>query len=313
MTAIGLALRRATPAVSARRFRPRPSQAGSASGSCRSSPTSRSAINGEPVERSGKAIDFYRVEQTDGPSLLLKAETQGLSGWAKASDVVPVEQAIDFFTQQIRAHPGDAFPHAMRAFLWREKKEFDNALARLRRGHPSSNPRTPPYYCSRGFDRHSKKEYDKAIADFDQAIRLDPKYTLAYIGRGISRASTQGDTPRPSPTSARPSGSIRCRSPLTYNRGLAWQSKKEYAKAVIDYNLAIRLDPQHALAHCQRGKRLGGPETSTTRRSPISTRRSGSIRDCPMRTPAGPGLLATCPDARVRDGNKAVAIGDQSV
>ena len=29
--------------------------------------------------------------------------------------MIPVEQAIEFFSQQIRAHPEDAFPYAMRA------------------------------------------------------------------------------------------------------------------------------------------------------------------------------------------------------
>ena len=42
-------------------------------------------IDDEPLERSGKAIDFYRVEQTDGRSLLLKAEQQGVTGWARAT------------------------------------------------------------------------------------------------------------------------------------------------------------------------------------------------------------------------------------
>ena len=42
-------------------------------------------VNGEAVERDGKAFDFYRVEQVDGPSLLLKAEAQGRSGWASAA------------------------------------------------------------------------------------------------------------------------------------------------------------------------------------------------------------------------------------
>src|SRR5262245_9618026 len=38
-------------------------------------------IDDEPLEGSGKAIVFYRVERTEGPSLWLKAEGQRLSGW----------------------------------------------------------------------------------------------------------------------------------------------------------------------------------------------------------------------------------------
>ena len=32
----------------------------------------------------------------------------------------------------------------------------------------------------------TRKEYDKALAEFDEAIRLDPKCTGAYGGRAIS-------------------------------------------------------------------------------------------------------------------------------
>src|SRR5271165_594714 len=40
--------------------------------------------NDEPVETDAKALRFYRVEQVDGESLLLKAEGRGPSGWASA-------------------------------------------------------------------------------------------------------------------------------------------------------------------------------------------------------------------------------------
>ena len=55
------------------------------------------------------------------------------------------------------------------------------------------------------------------------------------------------------------------------NRGNAWCAKKEYLKAIADYDEAIRLDPKFALAFTNRA-----------------------------------WLLATCPDANLRDGKKAV-------
>jgi tetratricopeptide (TPR) repeat protein len=259
--------------------------------------------NGEPVERSGKVIDSYRVEQADGPSLFLKAESQGLSGWAAAADVVPVEQALDFFTRQIRAHPRDAFFHAMRAFLWRDKKEIDNAL-RDDNEAIELDPKNAANYCDRGFDRHSKKEFDKAIADFDEAIRLDPQFTRAWIGRGISRATRK----EYNKAIADASEAIWL-DPLSvtayYNRGLAWQSKQEYAKAVVDYNLAIRLDPQHALARCQRASAWA----AQNKYDRAITDYNEAIRldpRCPDAYMGRARLLATCPDAKVRDGKKAV-------
>jgi tetratricopeptide (TPR) repeat protein len=258
--------------------------------------------NGEPVERTGKAIDFYRVEQNEGPLLFLKAETQGVSGWATVNDVVPVEQGVDYFTRQIRAHPRHAFLHAMRAFLWRDKKEFDNAL-RDDNEAIELDRQNAANYCNRGFDRHSKCEYDKAIDDFDRAIRLDPRHTLAHVGRGISRASRS----EVYKAIADFSEAIWL-DPLSiaayFNRGLAWQSKKEYAKAVIDYNLAIRLDPQHAFAYCRRASALAAQSKYDKALADYGE----AIRLDPQFPDAYTGrawLLATCPDARVRDGNNA--------
>ena len=56
-----------------------------------------------------------------------------------------------------------------------------------------------------------------------------------------------------------------------HNRGIAWSDKKEHDKAIADYNEAIRLDPKDAPAYNNRA-----------------------------------WLWATCPDAKYRDGKKAV-------
>ena len=61
-----------------------------------------------------------------------------------------------------------------------------------------------------------------------------------------------------------------------YNRGNVWQHKKEYDKAIADYNEAIRLDPTMPLP-TSAGATPGVRRRSTTRRSPTSTKPSGSI------------------------------------
>jgi tetratricopeptide (TPR) repeat protein len=60
--------------------------------------------------------------------------------------------------------------------------------------------------------------YDRAIADYNEAIRLDSKSTLAFIGRGD-----------------------------------AYTNKSDHDRALADYNEVIRLDPKSALALSDRG------------------------------------------------------------
>ena len=64
-----------------------------------------------------RLINVYLVERVDGPRLWLKLERADgdAIGWAAADQVVPIDQAVTFFTDRIRANPKDAFAHLMRA------------------------------------------------------------------------------------------------------------------------------------------------------------------------------------------------------
>ena len=68
-------------------------------------------------------------------------------------------------------------------------------------------------------------EFDKAIADLNEAMRLEPGLSTDYVCRGY-----------------------------------AWRCKKEYDKAIDDYNETIRLDPLDAEAYTCRGDRLARKE-----------------------------------------------------
>jgi len=81
------------------------------------------------VVETKNSIYIFRVERIDGPSVLLQANGCTLSGWASADSVVPVEQAIDFFTGEVRARPLDPFPRMMRAMIWGDEQETDKAIA----------------------------------------------------------------------------------------------------------------------------------------------------------------------------------------
>lgn len=76
------------------------------------------------------------------------------------------------------------------------------------------DPNKSDYFVMRSAVWSTKKEYDKAIKDLDEAIRLDPKSAVAF-----------------------------------YNRGDAWKQKKEYDKAVNDFDEAIRLYSKFTSAH----------------------------------------------------------------
>jgi len=96
----------------------------------------------------------------------------------------------------------------------RNRGDFDGAIYYYTQAIDTG--KLPPGYLvvvinGRGVAYDIQGETDKAIVDFDVAIRLKPDFGEAYI-----------------------------------NRGLAWAKKHEHDRAIADFTEAIHLDPEHA-------------------------------------------------------------------
>ncbi len=73
-------------------------------------------------------------------------------------------------------------------------------------------------YFDRGVAYYAKDDLDHAIADWSEAIKLDPNYVHAYN-----------------------------------DRAKAYRAKGDYEHSIADYSEAIKLDPHHAVAYKGRG------------------------------------------------------------
>lgn len=107
-------------------------------------------------------------------------------------------------------------------------------------------------YDSRGTARHIKGDNDRAIADYTEAIKLNPKDALAYDNRGTAWRD-KGDRKR---ALADYDVAVRLNpnSPAAYNnRGNIHREKGNNKRAIADYTEAIHIDPNYALAYCNRG------------------------------------------------------------
>ena len=90
-------------------------------------------------------------------------------------------------------------------------------------------------------------DYDRAIADLDQAIELDPKFAAAYNSRGDTYIH-KGDYDR---AIAEVNEAIRLgpKSAVAYiTRGEAYEAKNDPDHAIADFDQALRLDPSLAKA-----------------------------------------------------------------
>ena len=99
-----------------------------------------------------------------------------------------------------------------------------------------------------------KKDYDRAITDYNKAIELDPKYVLAYNNRGRAYADNKKDYDR-AITDYNKAIELDPKYAYAYNnRGRVYAyNKKDYDRAITDYNRAIELDPKYVHAYNNRG------------------------------------------------------------
>jgi tetratricopeptide (TPR) repeat protein len=261
-------------------------------------------VNDEPVLQTGTPIGIYRVERADGLALWLVPERTGPSGWAQASEVVAIEQADTYFTAQLHEHRHDAFCHAMRGLVRRERNEYQKALedytAAIR-----LEPADALFYCERGSAELDHGDHERAVADFSEALRIDSKCTAALLGRGACHLARK-DRYKAVADFSEAIWQNRLATSAYVNRGLAWDSLDEHEKAIVDYDLAIRLDPQQAIAYCHRAqaraaleryaRALADYDEAIRLDSPLALAHEGRA-----------WLLATCPDGKIRNGKDAVA------
>src|SRR5207237_638852 len=73
-------------------------------------------------------------------------------------------------------------------------------------------------HSNRALEYRAKGDHDNSIADYNTAIRLDPRFALAFFGRGNT-----------------------------------WQARRDNDRAIADFSEAIRLDPNYLNAYNNRG------------------------------------------------------------
>jgi tetratricopeptide (TPR) repeat protein len=147
---------------------------------------------------------------------------------------------------------GNAKEHFDKGNLFYDRDDYDTAILEFNEAI-RIDPNYKEAYLYRGISYlEGKNDSDNAIADFTQAIRIDPNYMEVYFARGyIYGVNSENDKAIEDFTQA-----IRLdpnNSGLYLYRGNIYFIKKDYDKAITDYNQAIRLDPKNASTIIKRG------------------------------------------------------------
>jgi tetratricopeptide (TPR) repeat protein len=159
--------------------------------------------------------------------------------------------------------------HVRRGLIHCEKGEYDQAIAAYTRSIRLKE-KFPEAYALRAEAYRLKGDCKLAIADCNRALQLDPQAALTYANRGAAY-HLLGNTDR---ALADCNQAIRLDERLAYAysiRGAVYSDRGEPDRAIADWTQALKLDPQHA-----------------------GTRNALAW------------LWATCPEAKHRQGRKAV-------
>jgi tetratricopeptide (TPR) repeat protein len=137
-----------------------------------------------------------------------------------------------------------------------ERRDYNGAIADYDQAI-RLNPKDAVAYVGRGAARNELGDWDGAISDLTQAIRLDPKNALAYYYRGNVR-SELGDkvgaiTDLDQAIRLNPNDPIHYLASLYDYRGQVRSNSGDKKRAIVDYGEAIRLKPKDAWPYYNRG------------------------------------------------------------
>jgi len=195
------------------------------------------------------------------------------------------DSAIAELTQAIQASPtAEVYFHLASALV--DKKEFAQAMPYFDQA-VQMDAQNAAYVMARGINRHRQNDIEGAIADYTQALNLDPQLATGYYNRGLAYRTVDGALALQDLNKAielKPDydvayfsrGNVQhtlgnytaavsdfekalslgfARPSLAwFGKGLALQALANYAEAKTALDEAIRLDPSNVLAYYQRSE-----------------------------------------------------------
>jgi tetratricopeptide (TPR) repeat protein len=261
----------------------------------------------DKVVDTGQSHRVYTVEQIKGDwRWLVSGKT---AGWARSADVIPLSEAVEYYTTEITKNPHAAWPYFKRGVIHHHHGNVDKAASDYSDAI-RQDPRFAPALINRGNVWLLRKTPDRAITDFSDAIEADPKSYLAHENRGIAY-QTKGDYDK-ALADYDEAIKLGLKTAGAYNnRGHARDRKNDHDGAIADYDEAIKLEPGYVLAWMNRGharQSKGDYEqaladyTEATRLNPKA----------PQGYADRAWLLATCADEKIRNGKEAVKLATEA-
>jgi anti-anti-sigma factor len=206
-------------------------------------------LRGEDVPIVGRQL-LSLAERKDHRELILDCSSVQLISSRAMGMLIALDRRIKEIDGRLRLYGLGPEIHKVFAITGLDKifeiqKNLEEALDA---SHADSSRRL---MWNRAAGWEAKGEHDKAIADYNDLIRMDPKKAAAYMARGRAWLA-KGDSAKSIADHAR---AIRYEqdNALAGATGLALVEKQVCDRAVADFTKAIEIDPHDQQSWCNRG------------------------------------------------------------
>ncbi len=180
----------------------------------------------------------------------------------------------------IQMLPTDAKPITR----WRDRDEAFHDVARgistaIKALLTSRGLMTKEQWTQEGNARYGFKRYEEALVAYNQAIRLDPNYDVAYHNKGhvLHALKRDGEALTAYDQAIRLNPDY---ADAYHNKGNALYDLDRYEEALAAYDQATRLDPNDATAYNNNGLSLQALEEGKKRDRPLIQPANSVITAC---------------------------------
>jgi len=180
-----------------------------------------------------------------GADMVITGQLLNISGtYRYRTSAISVENAVRTSVTRLNVQ-NDAATRRMVTTITKQK-----TTTKVAKYAENEKPQTVGTFIDRGILFASRGDYQMAIEDFTQAIKLDPNMSTAYILRGRALVASVSIGVKAETNFSR----ITFLS--SYGGSVSSEKAQVYDSAIADFTRAIQLSPDNAIAYRERGRAI---------------------------------------------------------
>ena len=135
---------------------------------------------------SGQDYLTFVVDRVEAGRLSVSSHDKRCRGSLHVEQVVPIDQALEFFSDVISHDARNADAYWMRGRLYLYHQDADRALANLNQAARLA-PAKAHYYLTRSVVFMRRQQFEEALEDCNRVIAIEPNDARAYVARAKAR------------------------------------------------------------------------------------------------------------------------------